>query len=468
MPVEILVPQLGESVYEGVIGRWLVPEGGRIKMDDPLLEIETDKITMEIPSPGEGIVVKQLAGPGQKVQVGELIGYIAAEGEEILEAPSVSKPPAEKAEEKPSRGEERAFARSGEAGAVLTLAEAETEPMPASRPEKAQETREVRDAGLKLSPVVARLISEYDLDPAKIKGTGIGGRIRKIDIEEIIADPARLAMAKRGAGPAPSAMPGAVPGARAFEAPSAPKVALPPIVIGEAQETIERQPLTTIRKTIISSLSKSYKSAVHTLTVDEADCTKMMEFLARYRDEVTAKYGVKLTVTAFFIKAVIQPLKDFPLVNAELDEEKEEIVLKKYYHIGFAADTEAGLVVPHIKHADRKGLIHIAAELQELAQKARERKLTLEEIHGATFTITNAGGFGAIMSAPIINYGNTAILGIHAVQKRPVVLDGQIVARDMCYLSMSFDHRVIDGVYAVKFLRAVCEQVENPERMLLW
>ncbi len=458
MAVEILVPQLGESVYEGVVGRWLVEEGAFIKLDDPLVEIETDKITMEIPSPGEGIVARQISGPGDRVEVGQLIGYIVKEGEEIPSsgAPVTKKTVEAKAEKPGIAKEEPVSALEG----VSLTAQYERTPQAESAVPPAD-----GKPGLRLSPVVARLISEHDLDPSKIRGTGVDGRIRKIDVEEIISDPSKLAVAKRGAaepsvGKAPEAKP---------EPPTAPRVVtLPPVVLGEAREEVERQGLTTIRKTIIASLTKSYSKAVHTLTVDEADCTKMTNFLGRYRDEVLDKYGVRLTVTAFFIKAVIQPLKDFPLLNAELDEEKEEVVLKKYYHIGFAADTPAGLVVPKIEHADRKSLIHIAAELSEKAERARQRKLELSEIHNSTFSITNAGGFGAVVSAPIINYLNTAILGVHAVQKRPVVRDGQIVARDMCYLSLSFDHRVIDGVYAVKFLRAVCDQVENPEKMLLY
>ncbi len=458
MAIEILVPQLGESVYEGVVGRWLIEEGGYIKMDEPLVEIETDKITMEIPSPGEGILVKQLVGPGEKVEVGQLIGYIAKEGEEV---PAVKAPTVEK---KPTIEEKEEAQKSLVKEPVVS-----TEPrLSVAQPPSAILTEPSGDgeSAKRISPVVARLISEYDLDPSRIKGTGTGGRIRKIDIEEIISDPKKLALAKRGA---PAQVSADVSTQPTVTAPSAPKVVpLPPVVFGETKEEEERQPLTTIRKTIINALTTSYTTAVHTLSVDEADCTKMMEFLARYRDEVLRNYGVKLTVTAFYIKAVIQPLKDFPLLNAELDLEKGEIVLKKYYHIGFATDTPAGLVVPKIDFADRKSLIHIAAELQEKAERARNRKLELSEVHGSTFSITNAGGFGAILSAPIINFPNTAILGIHAIQKRPVVRDGQITARDMTYLSLNFDHRIIDGVYAVKFLRAVCEQVENPERMLLF
>lgn len=459
MAVEIVVPQLGESVYEGVIARWFVEEGGHIKRDEPLLEIETDKITMEIPSPGEGIVAKQLVKAGETVEVGQLIGYILAEGEKLPESI---------AEKVSSEGEVRSRAKpeSEEKERVIVSKESKEEKagQPASSASVSieQPAHHEKRRTLRLSPAVSRLISEYDLDPLKIKGTGIGGRIRKVDIEAIISDPLKLAQARRGETS------GAPPSAKTAVEPVAQKVAFTPApVLGEAKEVEERKPLTTIRRTIIKALTKSYSTAVHTLTVDEADCTNLVAFVEKYRNEVYEKYGVKLTYTAFFIKSVIQPLKDFPLVNAELDEEKEEIVLKKYYHIGFATNTDAGLVVPKIDHADRKSLIHIAAELAEKAERARQRKLSLDELHGSTFTITNAGSFGALMSAPIINYPNTAILGIHAIQKRPVVIDGEIVARDMVYLSLSFDHRVIDGVYAVKFLRAVCEQVENPDRMLL-
>ncbi len=405
MAIEFKLPEIAESIVEGEISRWLVQEGEFVKRDQPVVEVITDKVTVEIPSPIEGVLEKILATPGQVVRVGETIALFAGAGEAPAEAaPEAAAPPQAPAEAAPAAPAER---------------------------------RRVRAA-----PAVRRLAREMGIDLSQVPGSGPGGRVTKEDL-------LRFAEARKAPAPAP-----------------APEVRVPEPPRPTAAGPVERVPYRGVRRTIGQHLTTSYLTAVHTLHVDEADLTELWALRQRAKALAEAR-GVKLTFLPFFVKAVVQALKAFPMLNASLDLEAGEILYKKYYNIGVAVATEHGLIVPVIRDADRKSLLQVAREIQELSEKARTNRLSLEEVQDGTFTLTNVGSVGGLFSAPILNYPEVGILGIHKIQDRPVVRDGQIVVRKMVYLSLTFDHRVVDGAEAAAFLNRVIEFLEAPELLLL-
>ncbi|MEP0813948.1 MAG: dihydrolipoyllysine-residue succinyltransferase [bacterium] len=441
MAVQIRVPQLGESVVEGVVGKWHFAEGDKVERDVTLLEIETDKINLDIPCIATGTLAKILVPEGTTVEVDQLLGIITLEGESFDESMLGQ------AAAKPAEAPKPPAAPAPPQKAEISPAPAHTpSPVPTASGEEARD---------RLSPAVRRMIEEYKLDVNQIPGTGEGGRIRKIDVERFLADPSYRRTAAAAAA--------SVPPAPAYEYKTAPAPKF--VAGGSADYPEERQALTPIRKTIAQAMQRSKNTAAHTLDVGDMDCTNLVKFREAAKEEVLKEYGVKLTFMPFFVKAAVEALKKFPNCNASITE--SEVVYKRYYNIGIAVNTDAGLVVPNIKHADRKSIIEIAREIADLGQKARERKLTMEDISGGTFTLTNAGGYGVVLSSPIINYPEVAILGIHAIQKRPVVRDGEIVIRDMMYLALQFDHRLIDGVYAIQFRSEIQRLLETPELLLL-
>lgn len=401
MPITVVVPQLGESVIEGTVSKWLKREGESVKRDEPLVEIMTDKINMEIPSPGEGIIEKILAPEGTVVPVGREIAVIAGDGAGVIPEP-----------------EEQ-----------IAIVPVPTQPVPSLRV-----SAEEREEGpQRTSPVVRRLAREHGINLAMIQGTGAGGRVTKEDILAFIK--------KKPAAQAP---------AKASVTPTG------------GEEVI---PLAGVRKLIAEHMVKSKHTAAHTLTIDEVDMTRLVSLREAYKDPVKEKYGVKLTYMPFLIKASVWALQEYPWVNASIQDDK--IVVKKYYHIGMAVAREQGLIVPVIHDADKKNLLELAKVVEDLGERARQDKLTLPEIQGGTFTITNAGGYGAILSAPVINWPEVAILGVHKVQERPVVVNHEVVVRWMMYLSLSFDHRLVDGSLAVQFLQRIKHYLENPDEWLL-
>jgi len=448
MPLEIRVPSLGQSVPEATVGKWLKKEGDKVEADEPVVELETDKINMEVTAFRAGTLARIEKREGATVAVGEVLGLIAQEGEEVEaagaedEAPGAEKPkqeaPAEEPEEKKPEVEEAAV-----------------EEKPARRPAAKAPRRppgERREAvipeDMKTSPAVRRLAREHQLDLTVIEGSGKGGRVTREDVQAFL----------EGA-PEAEAAPVAGEAAPAGRAPEAPAREYGP------DEPVEVVPMTPIRKTIAHRMAESKRTAAHVTTVDECDFGALVELRERTKDDFLAQHGYKLTYMPFLMKASIAALREFPQVNASI--RGDDIVYHRFYHIGVAVHTEAGLIVPVVKHADRKSMVEIAGEIDGLAKKARERKLAMEDIQGGTFTLSNAGGFGAILSTPVISQPESAVLGIHKIVERPVARDGQIVIRPMMWFGLSYDHRLVDGTPAVQFLRRICELLEEPERMLL-
>ena len=432
MPVAIVVPQMGESVVEGTVGRWLKAEGDPIDKDETVAEIMTDKINVELPAAEAGKLGKILVQEGTVVPVGAEIGIILKDGESL---------PAGEHPEEPKKAPE---AEAPKAAAPKKAEAAQPKPMsaPAPSPQSGGEKQ--------TSPVVRRLLREHNLDVNLIPGTGNNGRVTKQDVLKYIRD--------REAGVAP-AQPVQT---QAIGTPSA-AFADRPAAFGE--ERVERMPLAGVRKVIAEHMIASKQTSAHVMTMDEVDLTDLVRVREEKKDAWREATGVNVTYMPFLVKAVVAALKEFPQVNASIVG--NEIVYKKYYHMGIAVARDEGLIVPVVKFADQKSIGQIARELADLGNRARLDKLELSEITGSTFTLTNAGMFGALASTPVINQPEVAILGIHKIQKRPVVRNGEIVARDMMYLTISFDHRLIDGHTAVQFLRRVCERLEDPYELLL-
>lgn len=448
MPLEIKVPSLGQSVPEATVGKWLKQVGDPVEADEALVELETDKINMEVTAFRGGTLAEIRKQEGETVAVGEVLGLIAQEGEEVgagepeevAEEEAAAEPKAEEKAPEEKREEVPAGEREAEPEEV------EEEPgagEPARRPAAARREAVIPE-DMKTSPAVRRLAREHRLDLTAIEGSGKGGRVTREDVLAYLE-----AAPEAAAAPAAEARPAAEAPAREYG----------------PDEPVEVVPMTSIRKTIAHRMAESKRTAAHVTTVDECDFGALVELRERIKEDFLAQHGYKLTYMPFVMKASIAALREFPQVNASI--QGDDIVFHRFYHIGVAVHTEAGLIVPVVKHADRKSMVEIAGEIDELAKKARERKLTMEDIQGGTFTLTNAGGFGAILSTPIISQPESAVLGIHKIVERPVAKDGQVVIRPMMWFGLSYDHRLVDGTPAVQFLRRVCELLEEPERLLL-
>jgi 2-oxoglutarate dehydrogenase E2 component (dihydrolipoamide succinyltransferase) len=399
MTVEIKVPAMGESVTEATISKWFKKEGEAVKRDEPLLELETDKVTVEVPSPADGAIESISAQAGATVQVGALLGAIA-EG------------------------------KAGSAAAKPAAAPKAETPKPAA-PAPAAKT----DAPA--MPSAKRIAEESGVALSSVAGTGKDGRVTKGDMLG--------ALAARSSAPQPVAA-----------APSGPRH-------NEARE--ERVPMTRLRKTIALRLKESQNTAAQLTTFNEVDMTAVMGLRATYKDVFEKKHGVKLGFMGFFAKAVVAALKELPNVNAEI--EGDNIVYKNYHDIGIAVSTERGLVVPVVRDADRLSLADIEKAIVDFGTRARDNKLKLEELQGGTFSITNGGVFGSLMSTPILNSPQSGILGMHKIQPRPMAIGDKIEIRPMMYLALSYDHRIVDGREAVTFLVKVKENLEDPQRLLL-
>ena len=400
-------PDVGEGITEGEVVKWLVKEGDVVKEDQPLLEVETDKAIVEIPSPWSGKVMKIHAEEGEIVKVGQTLVSIGEEGEEEAKAAAEPAEP----ERRPSYG------IVGE----LEVAEEEAEEMPPPR--------------VLATPRVRKLAKELGVDLSMVKGTGKGGRITEEDVR------------------------------RAKEAEKEKKPAVKVTRKYDLYGYIERVPLRGIRRVTAKKMTEALKIP-HVTHMDEADVTELVEVREKVKKEV-AHLGVKVTYLPFIIKAVIEGLKAHPYLNAVLSEDGEEIILKKYYNIGIAVDIEDGLIVPVIKGADQKSIVDLAKEIARLAALARERKLDLAELKGGTFTITNIGIIGGTHATPIIHAPEVAILGVGRIVERPRIVDGKVVAKQILPLSLSFDHRVIDGAEAARFLNEVIMHLEKPEILMV-
>jgi len=436
---EIYVPELGESVTEATVGQWLKGEGDQVKAGEPLVELETDKINFEVEAEQDGVLENITKSEGEEVGVGEVIGTIG-EGAAPQEDAGAEEEQAEQARE-----------------------EEPPEPEPEGRPDPADQTNGHReDGGYRASPSVRKLAQEYDINLAEVSGSGSGGRITKDDVERLIRQQSS------GGGQqqeAPAQAPERQPEQQPAPDGQRQEQAAPAAQNGRAALE-ERVRLSRRRQTIASRLVEAQQTAAMLTTFNEADMSAVMELRKRRKDEFQERHeGTRLGFMSFFTKASIGALKSFPKVNAEL--QGNELVLKHYYDIGVAVNTEQGLVVPVVRDADRKSFAEIEGTIAELGKKARDGKLGLEDLQGGTFTITNGGIFGSLNSTPILNIPQVAILGMHKIQERPVVVDGEIKIRPMMYLALSYDHRIVDGADAVQFLVRIKELIEDPESLLL-
>ena len=478
MAVDIVMPQMGESIFEGTITKWLKKPGDKVERDEPLFEISTDKVDAEIPSPSAGVLKEIKVGEGKTVPIQTVVGVIdaasdgavAAKGAAPAQAPTPA--PAPKAAE-PSRA---------------------TAPTPAARPQivpPAQPARPAASASaaaavaagpgaaatrpaserIHSSPLVRRMAKEHGIDLASIPGTGAGGRISKQDIEAYLAG---------GAQPSPETAEPAefVPPAPAPQRASAPPPP-PPAAGGQAHVAFESavprekmyfgnyevQPMSIMRQRIAEHMIASKHVSPHVYSVDEIDMTKVASLRAKSKDQFEKRYETKLTFMPFFVKAAVAGLRAFPTMNASLDG--TNVILHKEINIGIAVALEWGLIVPVIKNADEKNILGIQRNLNDLAERARTKKLKPEEVQEGTFSITNPGVFGGLFGLPVISQPNVGILGLGAIEKRPVVINDSIAIRSMCYVTLSYDHRVVDGAIAHQFLHKVKETLENWSEPLL-
>ncbi|MDQ3602554.1 MAG: 2-oxoglutarate dehydrogenase complex dihydrolipoyllysine-residue succinyltransferase [Actinomycetota bacterium] len=424
MAAEIHVPELGESVADATVGRWLKQEGEAVKSGEALVELETDKINFEVEAEQDGVLESISKDEGETVNVGEVIGTIGeGAGQPAAE---------EEQEEQPQAETEQPESESENSG-----------------DETSNGHRDLEDGAGRASPSVRKLAQEYEVDLAEVSGSGSGGRITRDDVERLIRDQSRPAAPERAEEPE-----------RDGEAQPAPAASEDGRAALEERVRVSRR-----RQTIAQRLVESQQTAAMLTTFNEVDMRSVMELRKRRKESFQERTGARLGFMSFFAKAAIGALKAFPKVNAELQD--SELLLKKYYDIGVAVSTDEGLVVPVIRDADHKSFAEIERGIANLATKAREGKLTLEDLRGGTFTITNGGIFGSLVSTPILTMPQVAILGMHKIQERPVVIDGEVAVRPMMYLALSYDHRVIDGAEAVSFLVRIKELVEDPESLLL-
>jgi 2-oxoglutarate dehydrogenase E2 component (dihydrolipoamide succinyltransferase) len=402
--MDIKVPQMGESVTEGTLANWLVKPGQQVAQDDPIAEIETDKVAIEVPAPAAGVISETLIKEGETVAIGTIIARMSA----------------------------------GATGGAAASAPAPAAAKPAApAAASAAKAEKVTD---KVAPSVLRVATEGGVNPADVPGSGKGGRATKADAIRYVADAA--------SAPAPAA--------RAPAAPHAPRV----LVQGE-----ERVRMTRLRQTIARRLKDAQNTAAMLTTFNDVDMSHVMELRKKYKESFEKKHGVKLGFMGFFTKACVAALKEIPNVNAEIDG--TDIIYKNYYHIGVAVGTEKGLVVPVVRNADQMSLAQMEAEIGRLGALARDGKLAMDDLMGGTFTISNGGVYGSLMSTPILNPPQSGVLGMHRIEERPIAIDGKVVIRPMMYLALSYDHRMVDGKEAVTFLVRVKEALEDPERLLL-
>lgn len=410
MSEEVKIPEIGESITSGILTVWLKQEGEAVNEGEDLYELETDKATLAVPSPSSGVLHIQVESDTE-VAVGQVVATL----EVALDAKATT---------------------PATAPATPSEAPPPSIPMHGSPP-----------GGIPpLSPAVRRLVEEHALDPATIEGTGKGGRLTKADVLNTIENQ-------------PNA------GAPAAAAPVSEKISPVTAPVADHDRRQTREKMTTIRRRIAERLVQSKQSSAHLTTFNEIDMQRVVDIRAQYRDQFEKKYGIRLGFMSFFVKACCQALKAFPVVNAMI--EGEEIVYNHFYNIGVAVSTDRGLIVPVIRDADRKSFSEIESQIVSFITRAKEKKLTVDELTGGTFTITNGGVFGSLLSTPIPNPPQTAILGMHTIQKRAVVIDDIIEVRPMMYVALSYDHRLIDGRDAVRFLVKVKQYVEDPQQMML-
>lgn len=421
MPVDLKVPSVGESITEVFIGTWLKHEGEAVEKDEPLVEVETDKATLEVPASVSGVLTEVLKQDGDSAEVGEIIARIeegVAPGGGADDTKEAAPPP----ESGPDRG----------APAASDAASAPPEP-----------ARADGAGGPIVMPAAQRLLDEHDLAAGEVPASGPGGRLLKEDVQRFVAERERRA-AERGRVPEPT-------------------------LDGASQVAYERQeeavPMSPLRRRIAERLVEAQHTAALLTTFNEVDMSAVMALRKEYRDAFEARYQVRLGFMSFFVKAAIDALKRFPQLNAEIRDDK--VVYKNYYDIGVAVSSKKGLVVPVVRNAERLGFAELESVIGDFGKRAGDNKLTPEELQGGTFTISNGGVFGSLMSTPIVNPPQSGVLGMHSIQERPVAIAGQVEIRPMMYLALTYDHRIVDGREAVTFLKRIKEAIESPARMLL-
>ena len=430
MSEKILVPVLGESITEATVLKWLKNEGDTVEADEPIVELETDKVNLEVPSPVSGTLTEINSKDGSIVEVGALLGSVSENGsaskktEEIekiqptVKEDNVIKLETQKDEEEPKIFEEKTEIQAEEEKPLILKEEIKVEP---------KKTKSKNDQNL--SPAVRKIVTENKIDISSVKGTGKDGRVLKGDLINLM-----------GVNPAPSER---------------------KIKYGHE----EKIKMTRLRQTIAKRLKKAQENAALLTTFNEVDMSNIMDMRKENQDDFQNRYGVKLGFMSFFVKACVVALKNFPAVNAEI--EGDTIVYKNYYNISFAVGTDKGLVVPVLKNADELSFADIEKNIKQISEKARDGKLTIEDLQGGTFTISNGGVYGSMLSTPILNLPQSGVLGMHNIVDRPVVVDGEIKIRPVMYLALSYDHRIIDGKESVSFLKMIKENLEDPRRLFL-
>jgi 2-oxoglutarate dehydrogenase E2 component (dihydrolipoamide succinyltransferase) len=438
MIVEVKVPSVGESVTEALLAQWFKSDGDMINKDEPLFVIETDKVTLEVVSEAAGVLSIQVQ-EGETVAIGAVVGTIdTAAAPKPAETPPAPKAPEVKEAQAPPATPEEPPAPAPEAPAQTAPAPPPPEPVSAH----AQPPSRSDD----LAPSVRRLIAERNLDPTQITGTGPAGRITKGDVVLFLEG-----LQVPAAAPAPSH--------------GDDTVQKPPETPKAGEEGITRKPMSPIRQRIASHLLNAKQNTAMLTTFNDIDMTRVLALRAQFKESFKEKYGISLGIMSFFIKACVEALKKFPEVNAYIDD--KDIVYHHYYHIGVAIGSEKGLVVPVIRHADKLNFAELEQAIVDFVNKIKENRLELTDLEGGTFTISNGGVFGSLLSTPILNMPQSGILGMHRIEKRPVAIEDQMVIRPMMYLALSYDHRIIDGREAVTFLKRIKECIENPERIMM-
>jgi 2-oxoglutarate dehydrogenase E2 component (dihydrolipoamide succinyltransferase) len=435
MATDVQVPALGESITEGTLAQWLKKPGEAVAADEPIASLETDKVSVEVPSPIAGVLTEQLVKEGDNVAVGAVIARVD-ENAGASAAPAVA----------------AASAATNPAGAGETPALRGDEHAPVAEREDEHD-----DQVMTLSPAVRRAVLEYHVDPTRIKGTGKDGRLTKDDV---------LAAAEAQKSGAPAHAEVQAPQAKGLTAPApdaAPAAAKAPASVGERKE--ERVKMSRLRQTVAKRLKDAQNTAAMLTTFNDVDMSAVIEARSRYKDLFEKKHGIRLGFMAFFVKACALATRDVPSVNGSI--EGDEIVYRDYFDVSIAVSAPKGLVVPVVRNAQAMSFAEIEKTIADFGRRAKDGTLTVEEMQGGTFTISNGGVFGSLLSTPIINPPQSAVLGMHRIEERPVVEKGQIVARPMMYLALSYDHRLVDGREAVTFLVRVKEAIEDPTRLLI-
>ena len=426
MSEKIVVPVLGESITEATVAKWLKKEGDHVEADEPIVELETDKVNLEVPSPIDGVLSEIVSKDGSTVEVGALLGSISQNGStkspkqlQVKKEPEIKKENNVVNLETPKKKEVK-VEKQKEEDAPLRLTKEVKEP---------KSTTNLNNSNQVLSPAVRKMVEEKNIDLSRVRGSGKDGRVLKGDLISLM-----------GANPPPSER---------------------KAQFGEE----ERIKMSRLRLTIAKRLKQAQENAALLTTFNEVDMTGIMEMRKENQEDFQSRYGIKLGFMSFFVKACVAALKTFPAVNAEIDG--EEIIYKNYYNISFAVGTDKGLVVPVLRNADELSFADIEKNIKVISEKAKDGKLTIEDLQGGTFTISNGGVYGSMLSTPILNLPQSGVLGMHNIVERPVVVDGEIKIRPIMYLALSYDHRIIDGKESVSFLKMIKENLEDPRRLFL-